>query len=313
MNLRQLAYGLLSAVPGVPDSLYLGTGGTNSAEYCYCIWLRHLVLARGGDMPVLPRVVAELGPGDSVGVGLAALLSGAQRYVALDALAHADPAGNLRVFDGLVELFRRRAPIPGREMFPEMALDLPDPAFPLDLISEQAMQVNLADDRIAWLREIIAGRPQPEVLDYRAPWSRVSPADEASVDFLLSNAVMEHVTDLDGAYKAMSRWLRPGGIASHQIDFRSHGLFDAWDGHWACPDWLWRIFMGRRPYLLNREPFSTHRQLATAAGLEEMQALRVEAPAVSKRLAPKFAGISAEDRTTCGGYLLLRRPMRGSN
>lgn len=311
MNFRQLAYGLLSVVPGVPESLYRGTGGTSSAEYCYCIWLRHLVLARAGGMPAFPRVVAELGPGDSIGVGLAALLSGAQRYVALDALAHADPAGNLRVFDQLVELFRGRAPIPGRDVFPEMALDLPDTAFPLDLIGEQRLRMALAEDRIAWLREIVAGRAAPAVLDYRAPWGRVSETDEASIDFLLSNAVMEHVTDLADAYRAMSRWLRPGGIASNQIDFRSHGLFRAWDGHWACPDWLWRLFMGRRPYLLNREPFSTHRRLAAAVGLEEMQVLRVEASAASRRLAPRYAGISAEDRITSGGYLLLRRPVRG--
>ena len=311
MNFRQLAYGLLSAVPGVPESLYRGTGGTSSAEYCYCIWLRHLVLARAGGMSTAPCVVAELGPGDSIGVGLAALLSGAQRYVALDALAHADTEGNLRVFDQLIELFRRRAAIPGRDVFPEMVLDLPSVEFPSDLISEQAMQMNLAEDRIAWLREIVAGRPAPDVLDYRAPWGSVAIADEGSIDFLLSNAVMEHVNDLGTAYQAMSRWLRPGGLASHQIDFRSHGLFRAWDGHWACPDWLWRLFMGRRPYLLNREPFLTHRHLAAAAGLEELQVLRVEASAVSRRLSPRYAGISAEDRTTCAGYLLLRRPMQG--
>ena len=102
MNLRQLAYGLLSFLPWIPESLYKGTGGTGSAEYCYCIWLRHLVLAHQGGMKEFPRTVAELGPGDSIGVGLAALLSGVQRYIALDAMVHADVAGNLQVFDGFI-------------------------------------------------------------------------------------------------------------------------------------------------------------------------------------------------------------------
>lgn len=308
MNLRQLTYGLLSFVPGVPESLYRGTGGTNSAEYCYSIWLRHLVLARAGGLRSLPSTVAELGPGDSIGVGLAALLSGAQRYIALDALAHADPEMNLRIFDRLVELFRAMEAIPGRDQFPEMALDLPDRSFPLQIIGERELEAALSEERVAFLREIVAGRPEPRVLDYRAPWGSVNSADASTVDFLLSNAVMEHVTDLDGAYHAMNRWLRPGGVSSNQIDFRSHGLFSAWDGHWACPDWLWRLFVGRRPYLINREPFSTHRRLASEAGLEEMQALRIEQPAETRHIAPRFAGIDAKDRMTSGGYLLLRRP-----
>lgn len=312
MNFRQLAYGLLSVVPGVPESLYLGTGGTNFAEYCYCIWLRHLARARAGGMEAFPRVVAELGPGDSIGVGLAALLSGAHRYVALDALAHADPAGNLRIFDELVQLFRRRAPIPGRDVLPETGLGAGDTAFPVDLIGERELETALADARVEWLRGIVAGKSTPDVLDYRAPWGRLSSADEASVDFLVSNAVMEHVADLGDAYMAMRRWLRGGGIASNQIDFRSHGLFRAWDGHWACPDWLWRLFVGRRPYLLNREPLATHREMAAIAGLEELQVSRVELAAVSKRLAPRFAGMSTEDRVTSSAYLLLRRPKSDS-
>lgn len=309
MNFRQLAYGLLSVVPGVPETLYRGTGGTSSATYCYCVWLRHLVLARVGGMPAFPRVVAELGPGDSIGVGLAALLSGAQRYVALDALAHADPTKNLLVFDELVELFRQRVPIPARDIFPEMVTDIPDKAFPIHLIGEAELERALAEDRIAWLREIVAGRRAPEVLDYRAPWGRASAADEASIDLLISNAVMEHVTDLEEAYRAVSQWLCPGGFASNEIDFRSHGLFRAWDGHWACPDWLWRIFLGRRPYLLNREPLSTHRRLAAGAELEELQVLRVTAAGVSPRLSTRYARMSADDRITCVGYLLLRRPI----
>lgn len=308
MNLRQLAYGVLSFVPGVPESLYRGTGGTDSAEYCYSIWLRHLVLAREGGLQALPMTVAELGPGDSIGVGLAALLSGARRYIALDAIAHADADVNLRIFDELVELFRRLEPISGRDRFPEMALDLPDRSFPLGMIGKRELERALSAERVAYLREIVAGRPEPDVLAYRAPWGSVHGSDESSVDFLLSNAVMEHVSDLEAAYHAMGRWLRPGGVSSNQIDFRSHGLFTAWDGHWACPDWLWRLFVGRRPYLINREPFSTHRRLASEAGLEEMQALRIEQLPQSKQLAARFSGIDAKDRTTSGGYLLLRRP-----
>lgn len=307
MNLRQLVYGMLSYVPGIPESLYRGTGGTGSAEYCYCIWLRHLVLARGAGMCGFPRVVAELGPGDSIGVGMAALLSGAERYVALDAMAHAEQAQAVGIFDDLVELFRRRAPIPGADAFPEIALDLTDHAFPGTILSEARLQGALSEQRVAALRRAVMGEANPDLIDYRAPAGALRVGDNETVDFLLSNAVMEHVADLPDAYRTIAAWLRPGGYASHQIDFRSHGLFTEWDGHWACPDWLWRLFIGRREYLLNREPFATHRALAHDAAFTEVAVVRIECAPRSVRLARRFTDISAEDRRTCGGYLLLRK------
>jgi SAM-dependent methyltransferase len=311
VNFRQLAYGLLSFVPGMPETLYKGTGGTISAEYCYCIWLRHLVLARNAGMEQFPDIVGELGPGDSIGVGLAALLSGAKRYIALDAMAHADIAINLQVLDGLVELFRRETPIPGRVQFPEIAPDLPDHVFPHGLLDRKRLHDALADDRIAWLRALVKGEHRDSsVIEYRAPWECVADDDAGSVDFILTNAVMEHVMDLPAAYAAMFRWLRPGGHASHQIDFRSHSLFRAWDGHWACADWLWRLFIGRRPYLLNREPFATHRSLARASGFHECCCVRIEREPVSGRLAKRFRNMDARDRITSSGYLLLRRNER---
>lgn len=308
MNLRQLAYGLISYLPWIPESLYKGTGGTNSAAYCYCIWLRHLALAHSGGMREVPKVVAELGPGDSIGVGLAALLSGVDRYLALDALSHADAAVNVAIFDSLVQMFNERATIPAREVFSEHTLELASYAFPTHILVEERLQVALNPKRIAWLRSIVCGEaPDSRVIDYRAPWGDVRDQDIGSVDFLLSNAVMEHVSDLPAAYRAMSLWLRPNGWASNHIDFRSHGLFSTWDGHWACPEWLWRLFMGRRSYLLNRAPLTTHRSLASTTGLVEEMIIRVERESEAKYLAPRFRCMSLEDRKTCGAYVLLRK------
>lgn len=307
MNLRQLIYGVLSFTPGLATTFSKGTGGTISARYCYSIWMRHVVLSRlNGAAPDL-HVVGELGPGDSIGVGLAALISGTERYIALDAVAHANAAHNEVVFDELVALFRARAPIPGPEEFPG-GVDLPDRSFPSHIFDEARMARALAPDRLDAIRASIAGRADDLVIDYRAPWHALRHDDNGAIDFLLSNAVLEHVSDLPTAYKAISQWLRPGGVASHQIDFRSHGLFAAWDGHWACPDWLWRLFLGRRPYLLNREPFETHRRLGRESGLTEVAAIRMECAPTPSRPASRFRTMSAEDRRTCGGYLLARRP-----
>jgi hypothetical protein len=268
-----------------------------------------LVLAHRGGMQGFPGHVAELGPGDSLGVGLAALLSGARRYTALDAIVHADIAGNLRVFDELVELFRQRAPVPDHSAFPEIPIALESYEFPRAIIDDARLENALSDRRIDHLRDIVGGNTVDKTtFDYRAPWDDLTNDDFGSVDFLLSNAVMEHVADPRWAYEVTARWLTPEGYASHQIDFRSHALFKAWDGHWACPDWLWALFVGRRPYLLNREPFSRHREFATKAGLSECLLERDRRPAEARRLAKRFQAIGSEDRETCGAYYLLKRP-----
>jgi hypothetical protein len=72
---------------------------------------------------------------------------------------------------------------------------------------------------------------------------------------------MEHVDDVEAAYASMHRWLRPGGYVSHQIDLRSHELYDRWNGHWGVSEWEWRLVRGRRAYLINRLPYTAHARL----------------------------------------------------
>src|ERR1700733_11905341 len=107
MKLKAKAFlaGLSTYLPGY-DFLH-PTGGTGSARYCYSVWMRHLILGLAHrQTPRLPAIAAELGPGDSIGIGLAALLSGVERYYALDLVRYTDLRKNLGIFDELVALFR---------------------------------------------------------------------------------------------------------------------------------------------------------------------------------------------------------------
>src|SRR4029077_18633813 len=94
---RALAAGAATFLPFVRKYACRGTGGTVSARYCYSVWMRHLVKAHqcGYSLIGTGGRIAELGPGDTLGIGFAAMLSGYDEYFALDAKAHASIKGNL--------------------------------------------------------------------------------------------------------------------------------------------------------------------------------------------------------------------------
>jgi hypothetical protein len=99
MNARLLLSGLKTYIPGLYNPLAETTGEPVTARYAYAVWLRHLSMAYKSGLPTQPEVVAELGPGNSLGVELAALLSGARTYFAFDVVEYSSDARNSKVFE----------------------------------------------------------------------------------------------------------------------------------------------------------------------------------------------------------------------
>jgi hypothetical protein len=122
---------------------------------------------------------------------------------------------------------------------------------------------------------------------------------------IYSQAVLEHVTDLRYAYDVLTGWLKPGGFMSHQIDFKCHGTARAWNGHWTYSDFMWRLIKGRRPYLLNREPHSTHLRLLQETGLTIVGdvTFRKSSEVERRQLAARFRNMSDDDITTSGAFV----------
>jgi SAM-dependent methyltransferase len=58
------------------------------------------------------------------------------------------------------------------------------------------------------------------------PAERMTSLTPDSFDFVQSNAVLEHVVDLQATIAELARVTRTGGIHAHQIDFRFHRNFD---------------------------------------------------------------------------------------
>lgn len=308
---KQLLFGMASFIPGFKGRRPLSTGGTNSAQYCYSVWLRHLTLAfRSGLCSSAPEVVAELGPGDSIGIGLAALLSGCRQYIGLDVVDHADLKKNLGVFDELVTLFKRRAPIPSGDGFINVKPQLESYVFPSHVLSDEYLDSVLSQERIEKIRFSISNvNAKDSCVRYIAPWYLSDICPNASIDMIYSQAVMEYVADYANAYRLMHGWLKPRGFISHQIDFKSHGTTDTWDGHWACSDLIWALIKGRRPYFITRAVHCDHVGALKDAGFEiVVDQKSVLPPTVHRQqLHPRLRGLDPEELKVAGAFILARR------
>ena len=264
---KQAIAGILSYVPGGRRLLSArGTGGHASARYHYAVWLRHLRALRDAGCTKLPEDVAEIGPGDMLGLGFAALLSACRSYVALDAVPYVQRSQDEDLLDELLGLFERREPAN------------PGEAFPSDILSPERLARSLAPERLGVLRalqgELAAGVAQAlpssdrPSMRYIAPWTSSTALAPDTVDLVCSQAAMEHVEDYQECYRAQASWLRPGGYALHAIDFDCHWTARDWNGHWAHSDAVWKLLRGRRSYLINRAPCSWHLRAMRARGLE---------------------------------------------
>jgi hypothetical protein len=257
-------------------------------------------------------VVAELGPGHSLGAGLAALLCGADRYCALDRSPLATAGTPDCSLEELVALFTRREAVPGELELPAVRPLLSSYEFPHRLLDEPTLEAALAPARVQAIAAALDGLRTGEqggLIEYHAPWSSRRRIRRESVDHLFSQAVLEHVDDVAGAYRGMHRWLRPGGVMSHQIDFRSHATSELWNGHWGIPSLKWAVIRGRRGYLINRLPLSGHLRAMERAGFEIVGRRLVTGGKGLARadLAARFSDISDEDLQTSGAFVVAIR------
>ena len=314
LRLLALAKGIGTYVPGIRCLACRGSGGTDSARYCYSVWLRHLVKASEAGLPTSFQRVAELGPGDSLGIGLAAMLSGVNQYFALDAKPHASAERNVAVFDALVELFSGRAPIPDAGEFPLLFPTLQGYEFPHGVLRDEILTASLQPERVATIRRAL--KENCAVTDgirivYVAPWEEAALQAPGTVDLVFSQAVLEHVEDMHMTYRALGRFLRDGGVMSHTIDFKSHDLTHEWNGHWTVSDFAWKIVRGKRPYFINRLPLSAHTAELERAGFRVVASLKRTGPPLErKRLASRFRDMSEDDLCTCGSFIQAIKPIQ---
>ncbi len=271
-------------------------------------------MAYRNDLNSRPGTVAELGPGDSLGVGLAAMLTGTNRYQALDVERHASPERNLEIFDALVKLLADRTAIPNEVEFPRAHSHLASYEFPGQVLTKDRLARALRPERIEAIRNALrdprSGGDNGIEISYHVPWYDPKVVRKHSVDTIFSQAALEHVEDVSHTYYSLWRWLRPGGFMSHQIDFRCHGHAEFWNGNWAYSDLTWKLMMGNRGYSLNRQPHSAHLRCMMEYGFRVVCDMKTtDASRIARRkLAPRFSTISDEDLVTSSAFILAVKP-----
>jgi len=275
----------------------LGTGG--SSEYSFSVWIRHLEILRALGHSQMPHTVAELGPGSTLGAGIAALLSGSSEYYALDIQNYIGKDSLLNDFESMLTIFKNRH-CEGIE-------------FPHHILTEDILSKSLEESRINSIRNsIIANGSDSEFIKYYAPWTDEKLIVFESVDYIFSQCVLEHVDALKECYDAMHKWLRRDGFSSHLVDFQCHSFTKHWNGHWAYSTKEWNSIKGTNDWAINRLPASKHNEFALNAGFQIINFKRRYATTkglTREKLSSEFSYIQEEDLKTTFIDIFLRKKL----
>lgn len=313
---KLIVKGCLTYIPYLYDALARTTRHTQDARYCYSVWMRHYVCARDHGLPLTPESVVELGPGGSIGTGLAALLLGASQYTALDAHDHFGDFDHGQVFAEIVELVRQKASIPDSNEYTNLQPDLESyvfPQFPKEILDDEQItkRASRIERLLTRLRSERTATDQELRIRLETEWNGTDALvlPKSSVDVVFSQAVMEHADDVQAVYDAIACWLKPKGLTCHQIDFKSHQTAKEWNGHWQYSDPIWFLILGRRKYLINRHPFSSHLKMLETAGLQRVADRRVysESKLTRNQLAKRFSNLTPTDLETSGAFIIAEK------
>lgn len=243
----------------------------------YCVWMLHM-----SKLKRIPDRVLEIGTGGTLGIGIMFLLAGSRKYIALDYTKYANEDIDA-VVDGLVALIKERAPFP---------IEFSVTPFLISSAAPVAIDIVGIEGRAKAIKN-------GDGIDYIAPYHDQS-VEKESVDLIISQVVMEHMTDLNHTYKMQSEWVKAGGDISHFIDFKSHATSNDWDGHWGYRRDVWNCIKEGKDFLINREPLSVHRKIIERCGFEVgYERGRQRPPGLSvEKICEQYSFMTEEDRCT---------------
>ncbi len=220
---------------------------------------------------------------------MAAIYSGAQNYYAFDVIEHANLETNKTINADLKKFFSSKKSIPHGEKLKNIAPTLNDYSFPKDILS---LSNEYCEQRYSSINRALEKDESSDVsIQYVVPWFDNQKNEFEEIDLIFSQAVMEHVSDIKFAYREMYKWLKKGGIISHQVDFKTHEMTKEWNGHWFIGESMWKFLSKGRKYPMNRLPLSAHIRVIEKAGFTIKNVVPVKRANLNKGIKTLVPGI----------------------
>jgi hypothetical protein len=221
----------------------------------------------------------------------------------------------LRILDDLVKLFKDKTPIPDKNEYPFLSPEITDYSFPDYLFDEETLTASMNIDRINEIRNEISqlktNNFTGKYIRYKAPWDTNELVEKDSIDLIISQAVMEHVLNLESTYDTIKIWLKKGGRMSHQIDFKCHGTSTKWNGHWFYKGWEWKFVNDVEGPAINRATFLNHIEIIKSLGfsIQKKKLITRDGGFAYNELLKKFpeTKISEEEFKTSGMFIIAEK------
>lgn len=249
-------------------------GRMDSADYPIKIFNLHTARAFPLGLPP-DAVILELGPGDSVASALLGFSKGAKQVYLVD-------VGNFARSD--VALYKA------------LALDLKRKGFAVPDIDDARSIIDILEACNA------------QYLTQGISSLRVIPSE--SVDFIWSHSVLEHVRrfDLGDVLGELKRILKPGGMASHNIDYQDHLGYALNNLRFSEVLWESTLFAGAGFYT-NRVPAVCLHQMFRECGFDILQenfGKWPELPTPRSAMDQAFQSFSDDDLLNRTSHVLLK-------
>jgi hypothetical protein len=204
-----------------------------------------------------------------------------------------------------------KADIPDNSAYPRVKPVLNDYSFPSHILTDELRSQALSEERLKAIRAEIMDISNEDntFIKPKIPWQDAGVIDKDTVDFIYSQAVLECIDDLESTYLAMCSWIKPGGLMSHTIDLKSHGLMKDWNGHWKFSRFEWWLLKGGKSFVVNRQPASVHFRLHDKYGFNilEKKSFRIKNNLDINSFSKEFRNLSEEDLTTGSVYIISEK------